>query len=467
MALARVQNLSGDGAGSTFFTTSKTLGATPGVGNLILAALYLGTGTADTSVTIDTANWTVLEKAQDDANSNTIVQVIYRYVQGGDTTALPAFCSSSPFVFAAYGVIEISGVSGVITDDVQSVRNVEINGATSLTLPGDYNQTANAMALLFHAKYNRSATAGVDAGYTSDFNAVNGGNYGSYGIAHKDLASANTAVAPTNTFQAGGDACGMVGVILQATKNTTEPHIVRMKSLCSGSSTQGTALFGGFAKTGNLLLCHFHYKDGTQTAPSNAGNWTHLYDALNGGTIYTQVLYRYASSETRTLPAIMSSGGQFSSCTISEISNVTGTIGTDITLHHQGYQASGSSMTTTADTTTAANSLGIGSFAEYNGTALHTCTGGTIEAAALNNASYGSWSVNCQLVASAGGTVQSTWTPSGSRPVAYTQVVINGAAGGGGGGGGGSSGDKNRLFPSSGAVRSFPIASASRSFPTP
>lgn len=429
MALAVAQSTSGSGSG-TGLTTSKSLSGAPTAGNLLIA--FIGTGNSSTTatITIDTTKWTPFERAINPNDTDMTITACYRYVQIGDTAAMPAFCTAGS-TFFAYTVQEISGVNGTWANDYQSSRYVQARSATSMTTPTDITRSANCLGLLGFFKYNRSANSGLDAAWTSDQNANNSGNYGSYGCAHQAVVSAGTTISATNTFQAGADTTGMIQVILQ-TAVYTHPYVVRYRYMDSGSSGHpGTVQFGGAPLAGHSLVAFLSWLDGSATDPTIGGSWTQ-WESVTQGTGHQMFgLARDVSGDTDVLAAISTAGATFWALYVVEVGGMTGVFNTDKLQSLKGAESSAATVTTSTDTTTGANQMVLTAFSEYNSSTLLAQTGADYLVAPniANSTDYGGAALAFTFKASGASSVSSVWTKGTSaHKTAYIQLRMGSGA---------------------------------------
>lgn len=420
MALTIAQSTSGSGSGSGL-TSSKSLGSTPTAGNLLIAYIFTGNSTGPTALTFDLTSWTPFERAINEVDNDMTITALYRYVQGGDTTAMPAFCTAGSLFFA-YAVQEISGVNGTWANDYQSSRYVQAKNQTSLSVPSDTTRSANCLGLLGFAKYNRSAAGTTDGAWTDDVNTVNGGNYGSFGCAHRAVSSSGTDITATNTFQAGNDTGGMVQVILQ-TAVPAVPYVVRYRYK-GGSGFPGTVQFGGTPLSGHSLVTFLSWQDGGATDPTIGGSWTQWQSVVQGAHHQMFGLYRDVSGDTDVLAAPCSAGSAFWALYTVEVGGMTGVFLTDKLDTKSGAESSSATVTTTADTTGSANQMGLIAFSEYNASANLSQTGAQYTETSVNNSSiYGAWALAFDFHAAGGSTIQQTWTKQSSgAKSAYIQL---------------------------------------------
>jgi hypothetical protein len=408
---------SGSGSG-TGLTTSKTLGQTPTAGNLLIAHIFTGSGVTPSTLTFDTTKWTPFERSVSDTDTNQVITSLFRYVQGGDTSALPAFCTAGS-AFHAWTVQEIQGVNGTWANDYQSSRYKHSSaGVSSMTTPKDTTRSANALGLLAFGKYNASANATLDAAWTSDVNSNNSGNYGSFGCAHQAVSSADTDIFATNSFQAGGNPTGMVMVILNgAGAAPTKPYLVRYRSKQSASAGfPGTVQFGGAPLSGHSLVAALSWQDGSQADPTIGGSWSTYLSVTQGAHHQMFGLDRDVSGDTSVLAAIATAGNAFWALIVAEIGGMTGVFATDKLNDKSGSESSAATVTTTSDTTSGVNQMTLTFASEYNTStnlsetgALYDETNGVASAT-----TYGAFSLAFDFHASSGGTNQTVWTKASS-----------------------------------------------------
>lgn len=222
MALAIVQHQSGI-MGGTGPPGSVTLGSTPTAGNLIVMMLH--TNTIRSLVTKNTTDWHELEDINN--GSSNYGSLIYRYVQGGDTTALPVMWTAGT-TYWAYEVYEISGVTGTISVDLP-LHNSNFNSSnnTSLASSGTLTTTAaNAIALVGAGQYNGNADPTLDVAWTRDEFGHNNSNYGS------DVSGKQTGV---------GSGVGITATVTWTTNSAPSDLIMLVLQPAAGSET-GTAI---------------------------------------------------------------------------------------------------------------------------------------------------------------------------------------------------------------------------------
>ena len=180
---------------------SVTLDAAPTAGNLLLAFIPFGDNTA-ANPTINTGSWTQFITI---AGTGSHIRgfAVYRYVQAGDTAALPAFCTAGSEYWAA-AVYEINHVSGVFANDVPLSEGVGQTGSATQATTGQLTVNANDLALIAGGNYNGNANPTISAGWTSDESQHNASNFGSVVGGHQTVASPTT-ISGTLTFSNSAD----------------------------------------------------------------------------------------------------------------------------------------------------------------------------------------------------------------------------------------------------------------------
>lgn len=273
-----------------------TLGAAPGVGNLIIA--YVAWGNVQVAPTINTTDWTVIDIAPDPSGGTNIAGfALYRYVQPGDNANLPALCTAGNSYWAGQ-FWEIAGVSGVFATDVpvhfthQAFGNSHTAGPLTTTVAGQ-------IVLLCGGQYDASLNPVTNAtgGWTQDSAAANSGNFGNMTGWHQTVSASGTAVSAALTSNAGSPYC-LSGVMLAITVSTvtspgwtklapsgggggynpgTPPTIVQIAHDNSGAAP----IFAVAPTNGNLLVgMNFNPSSG-----SPGSGWTQqAFDS--GGTDY-------------------------------------------------------------------------------------------------------------------------------------------------------------------------------------
>jgi len=259
---------------------SGTLGSTPTVGNLIIA--FLAVNTTENAMTIGTG-WTVFDKALDDGTNGTQVLIgLYRYVQSGDTTTLPVFCSAGT-TYSAYTVYEISGVSGTWSTDMLSSMSRFTTSTGSFSGPYSTTVANGSLALTGLGSYNASSNASIGGSWTTDENHNNSSNYGGFSSASQTGIASGTKVNAVWTVASSGNPTGIIQLILTTAQPTT-PYVRRARSFSpgGGSTTPGQIKMGGTPIVGDLFIAFLNWSHGNNAAPTISTNWTQFDQALNG-----------------------------------------------------------------------------------------------------------------------------------------------------------------------------------------
>lgn len=213
MALAVVQHSSGIlNAG---IPGAITLGSAPTPGNILV--LFVHCNIASGSQTVNTSFWT---DWQDAVQGGSLVgQLLYRYVQSGDTTTTGAVWTAGS-TYWAYDIYEVSGVTGTLATDALTPTNAStgtIGAASSLSAPSITTTQANAVALFGAGQYDGSANPSESSGgWTLDETQHNAAFYGSTGAGSQAVATSGTTVNCTVQFNASNNPCNLYLVVLQA-----------------------------------------------------------------------------------------------------------------------------------------------------------------------------------------------------------------------------------------------------------
>lgn len=168
-------------------------GSTPTTGNLVVQMLWIGTVSA-----LTTANgWTILDhKAVSGAEQ---VVILYRYVQGGDTTTLPTCTTDTSDRQASVAwEIEFAGATWADSFD-QDECETPTPGATNSITPLTTG-SANELALVFGGGYHATSppSPSVGAPFTQDQAFAGFEQYVVGG--HNSYASSSSSVSATITW---------------------------------------------------------------------------------------------------------------------------------------------------------------------------------------------------------------------------------------------------------------------------
>lgn len=421
MALAKVQSKSQINGNA--IPGTMTLSSAPTNGNLMI--LCVGLNVAVSSMTLNSAKWTMFDAQYSDDGASYAGVMLYRYASG-ETTTMPApFTAGSSY--SSYDFYEISGVGGTWDSDFQmslgrhTVSN--INGKAIAPFPLDNN----VFALAFTTNYNGNINSSFGGSWTLDEQANNSGNFGSCASAHRSIASGNS-VDGTWTTYAGSDSNPATAFLIFLADGALPSHtyVKQVYTRVPGSVTPGAVTVPWTPHNGDLMLGYISWSNGSAANPTIGGSWTQWDAQAGASTDMTIGLYRYVSGDTATLAAMATANAAYCTQSVVVIGGVTGTWGGgDHISDKSGYQASGASLTTTADTTTHANQFAIIHDNNYNGTAHETVSGSFIDLVnILNNASYGAFGIRYQFYATTSSSVQSTITAGSSNPLAYIQTIF-------------------------------------------
>lgn len=174
-----------------------TLAGAPTAGNLLILFLHSNIDTAN--ITVDTTKWTLDTAAT--VSTKTFGQVLYRYVQGGDTATVPAPWTAGTS-YTAYEIYEISGVTGTWGTDHEDTQATAVSGGTPTTTLTVSHTTAAANALLLTGagQYNGSHNPTFNAGWNADETSNNNANYGSQASSSQSVVSSGTAITATVSY---------------------------------------------------------------------------------------------------------------------------------------------------------------------------------------------------------------------------------------------------------------------------
>jgi hypothetical protein len=402
---------------------SITLGAAPTVGNLLIA--FVGCAIGFSSITIG-SGWTLFQYVMD-VNAQTVMTAMYRYVQAGDTAALPAFWTAGS-TYWTHDVYEVPNVSGTWANDFLCAIPM-CDSLTTANLP-PFPVIANGLAITSVARYDGSANWSISGSWTLDNTANNAGNYGSAGGASRVISSGQTI---DGAWSGGGTSSPFGGLMVMLTTSQPSGGVYpRNVFQSSGSGIPGSVTVPWVPKVGSLLLAYLYWSNGSATNPTvNTSKWTDQADA----TLTTKaqlLLYRYVQiGDTSALPALATAGSSNWAVIFVELVGGSGTFGSDHVSDKVGAQANGATLTSTADTTTANNQVGLLSYGNYDGNGLMSTTGfsGYLDSY-FNFGNWGSYFVAFKFFPTSGSTVQGTMTPNNSsEPQSYIQSIFNQGAG--------------------------------------
>lgn len=248
-----------------------TLTTTPTAGNLIV--MFLHTNVLASLVTKNTTGWTEFENVT--VSSSQLGSGLYRYVQLGDTSTLPALWTAGS-TYWAYDVYEISGVSGVFAADAIGHNQASaIVNVTALSSPSPLVTTLpNALALLGAGQYNGNADPTLSVGWTRDEFGHNNSNYGSNVGGSQAVAASGTGVSATVTFTTNSSPADLIVLVLQ----NTAPETAHWDLLAPYTDEQAQDAVGAILT--DTATIDFTYND---SAPSITA------DVKNGSITYAKI----------------------------------------------------------------------------------------------------------------------------------------------------------------------------------
>lgn len=415
MSLAPVQHDAGIHGSS--IPGAITIGGTPVVGNLLIALIGVNT----TSYTVG-AGWTQFDAAVTSGSSTTNMVALYRYVQGGDTSTLPAFFSAGT-TYWTHQVWEVPNVTGTWTTDF----------LCSFPLPGvESNQAivplpifADGLALSGTASYNGTTNPSITGSWTLDDANNNNSNFGSAAGAHRVVANGDT-LDGTWTQGSSTPFSGIVILLttIQPASGVYPRHTFRQSG--AGGLTADIPLPWD-QKVGSLLIAYLAYGAPSDGSPTiDAGNWTEFSSTSDAGGKRFLSLYRYVGGgDGFTLPRIASAGAAFNQLTVIELNGASGTFSTDHVSNQHDSQDSGTSQTTSADATTANNQFALLAYGNYNGGGQASTTGFDGYLTRNADGGYGSYFLAFKFFPSSGSSVQGTITPdTTTHPQSYSQDIF-------------------------------------------
>lgn len=243
MALSIVQHKSG--VLTSQIPGTITLGSVPGASSLIL--LFLHCNIITTSITVNTAHWTVATAGTvlgGASNVDTLGQLLYTYGPTTGGSAVMAAPWTGGTTYWAYDIYEISGVSGTFATDVPLITTASSgNSNVSSLQPAALTSTvANAIGIIGAGQYDGSHNPTVNASYVADETQHNSSNYGSTASSNLAMASLASNGQPTVSFGGNIGPADAISVIVQLVGTSTET---------------GTAVLGfgplGFAAAGSAI----------------------------------------------------------------------------------------------------------------------------------------------------------------------------------------------------------------------
>lgn len=423
MAFAKVQT--SFGIHTIQVPGAVTLGSAPTPNNWLVAKI----GVNESSWTVG-AGWVQFDAvSNEETTSPTNIVMLRRLVQIGDTATLPAFMSAGT-TYWTHEVYELSGGSGVWADDF--LWGAPLSDAVSnQALPPKRAFLNGSIALLFSASYNGNSNPSVTGSWTMDDTGNNNANYGSASGSHR-LMNAGDQI--DGTLTQGTSAPYAAYVMMMTPSVPTMERVRRGYSLTASSAgTPGAITLPFVPEQSGLILVALGWSDGGAASPTLGGSWTELASA-SGGTGKMLILAgRYVQvGDTETLPTLVTSGSQFYTLDILELAGVQGTFAVDNKSNKTGWQASGSTITTTSDSTTTNEELALLFYINALGAFGYSSTTGFDFYQKMDfstTPSRRSWFAAAGEVATSGATVQGVVTAANAGlPSAYIQALFSNAA---------------------------------------
>lgn len=185
---------------SNVFTASGPSGApgaitvpwVPQVGALLVAYIHWGDGNI-AAPDIGTG-WTQFNQA---ALADDGLIGVYRYVQMGDTSTLPALTSSGSNLWAV-SIVELHGDTGSFSTDHASDQVGAQASGTTFTTTADATTANNQFGLLAFGNYSGTGLLS-QTGFTNFLANTATGNYGTWGLAFDFFPTSGTTVQSTVT----------------------------------------------------------------------------------------------------------------------------------------------------------------------------------------------------------------------------------------------------------------------------
>lgn len=343
MTLAVVQSTVGVSTGAS--APSAIFGSAPTNGNLLIAIGF-------TFATNPTANtgWTMLMGFGQTSlpGANGYQTIFYKYAGSSESTT-QAPDSASTVSGWACSLWEISGVTGIISEDFAEAYSTKIATypSTSGTVPSFSNVITNELILMGAAgnqgaasTYTNSDSPTLDG--HSGAGTAGGGTQASYGWHYSESTSGNT-ITPTITCSNPGS---IVTGVLGLSSDLPEVNYPKVVQAAVGTiAVSGTlsAVFNKAPTTGNLLLAIANLLE-SGGAPSADTGWT-ADTSTNNGTFYAATYYKYAGASESTTQTVDSTTRTNANVVIYEISGVGGTWSNDHVATHI-FASTDSSATT-------------------------------------------------------------------------------------------------------------------------
>jgi hypothetical protein len=181
------------------------LGAAPTEGNLIIAIVG---SNVDVSGFLS-LDWGLITKG----GVNRCGMAVYRYVQSGDGAALPSITTGAT-AFNYAGAWEVSGMTGDIATDLEGYVSVFDQNTDPFNSGSGHTAVEFDLVLLGSGTYDGGSAYAVPSGWTSDQNARDAGNYGSWLNASRVFPDENSQVQ-ASIDKPGGDDSFTITIIVK------------------------------------------------------------------------------------------------------------------------------------------------------------------------------------------------------------------------------------------------------------
>jgi len=425
MAITVVQTQS-SAFGAIGVPGSVTLVSAPNTGNLIIAILGL-TDMLNSSLTVNTASWTQFNSTtRTNGSGNQLFMIsLYRYVQPGDTVAMPAFCTAGSTHWG-WTIYEISGVSGTWNNDLlvaMTGQQYDANFSTpvSRALPA-YPAIANgSLAITAQLTELNLEAPTLTGSWTLDYSQVafpQGTAYGSVGNAHRSMNAGDTIDGTWGQtgWEISSQFAGTVSLIIFSPAQPTTPYPRNSFSVMSvtGTDNPGVLVAPFTPKQGSLLLAFIGWNYLHTNPTIDTTHWTVFQTATLSGNDYIIGLYRYVQpGDTSTLPNLTTAGSAYWAVSVVEIDGVSGTFSADLLgTQKQTILSSPDPWATLTLTSSASNQLGVVMFAQADGRGqLYQFPSGWINATTITEFGYyGTVAIACQFYPMSGSSISTSFT---------------------------------------------------------
>jgi hypothetical protein len=420
MSLGIVQSAAA--ASSAASAPAATLGAAPTNGNLLVAFTYSNSG-----VLTPGTGWMLIVTAINTGNTE-YTAVWAKYAGASESaTQTPNTASQPAWTCDIY---EISGVSGVLTQDLAEAYAQYLGSGSSGTPTAFNNANANELILIAgHEASTSVSTLSISGGgtWTADANAQgtsNGFNQSTF-IWHQAVSTSGNDIDPTiSTNHSFRLYSGIAGVTSSPVTGT--PNVVQETWGTASAATSVSATLAKAPASGHLLLATIQ----SDVSPSADTGWTQD-DQASSGSQFITTFWKYAgASESATqTPCTFSSG--IAICNLKEISGLTGVWTADHVATHIAQQPTSplnSSYSPASFNTTLANELVAtctiaGASADNSLLSSTGITTGAWVNAGLEGTDFCGQST-AYLVPSSGTTIHPTLTPAENAWFASAQVEL-------------------------------------------